>query len=162
MGNKYPHTHWEQSLFSDLAGIDVTDELGNALRRVCPLLQQDNRCGLQGDKWFTVKCHRKKLRKLRKLKRQFLNIIKHNNVQIRCTHDFRAIVCFIIRMAELCSFLTVHFLIPFKIQFKTRLGMEKHQKLKYTWHSKVCFMSTCHWYLSFSSYTLLNFSIFIN
>lgn len=30
-----------------LAGIDVTDELGNALRRICPLLQQDNRCGLQ-------------------------------------------------------------------------------------------------------------------
>lgn len=35
--------------FSDLAGIDVADELGNALRRVRPLLQQDHRCGLQDE-----------------------------------------------------------------------------------------------------------------
>ena len=33
--------------FSYLAGIDVTDELGNALGCVSPLLQQDNRCGLE-------------------------------------------------------------------------------------------------------------------
>ncbi|KAF3836929.1 hypothetical protein F7725_004393, partial [Dissostichus mawsoni] len=31
-------------------GIDVADELGNALRRVCPLLQQDNWCGLEREK----------------------------------------------------------------------------------------------------------------
>lgn len=35
---------------SNLAGIDVTDELGNTLGRVRPLLQQDNRCGLEKNK----------------------------------------------------------------------------------------------------------------
>lgn len=34
-------------VFSDLTGIDVTNELGYTLRWVCPLLQQDNRCGLE-------------------------------------------------------------------------------------------------------------------
>lgn len=71
----------EKSYFSDLAGIDVTDELGNALRRVCPLLQQDNRCGLERDgdkgrerkgysgekKEGREKCIGKKLRKSIKL-----------------------------------------------------------------------------------------------
>lgn len=40
----------KKSCFSNLAGIDVTDELGNTLRRVRPLLQQDNRCGLEMNK----------------------------------------------------------------------------------------------------------------
>lgn len=39
------------TLFSpNLAGIDVTNELGNALRRVCSLLQQDNWCGLERER----------------------------------------------------------------------------------------------------------------
>lgn len=47
---KSPYNQGEKSCFSDLAGIDVTDELGNALRRVCPLLQQDNWCGLERER----------------------------------------------------------------------------------------------------------------
>lgn len=35
--------------FAHLAGIDVTDELRDALGGVCPLLQHDNRCGLEKD-----------------------------------------------------------------------------------------------------------------
>lgn len=40
----------KQGSFSNLAGIDVANELGNALRRVCSLLQQDNRCGLETER----------------------------------------------------------------------------------------------------------------
>ena len=44
---KRVHNSREKRQRSDLAGIDVADELGYALRGVCTLLQQDNRCGLE-------------------------------------------------------------------------------------------------------------------
>lgn len=72
--NIYLHTYGTQmnckqlrmkNHFSDLACIDVTDELGNTLRRVRPLLQQDNRCGLERVKnaqaWGVKECLTKKI-----------------------------------------------------------------------------------------------------
>ena len=49
--NEFVHAPRSQggaySLSDHLAGIDVADELGNPLRGVSALLQQDNRCGLR-------------------------------------------------------------------------------------------------------------------